>query len=314
MTEQTTEPNASAALENVMMAAITEQRRKRRWSIFFRLVFLCIFFSFLAMLFMPESQKHERGQAHTALIDVEGMIAQSESFNADNVAASLRAAFDDKQTKGIILRINSPGGTPVQSAYIFDEIKRLQAKYPKVPVYAVCTDVCASGAYYVAAAANKIYANPASIIGSIGVLMNGFGFEEVMKKIGIERRLITAGKYKGFLDPFSPKNEKEKAIAKIMLNQVHTQFIAAVKLGRGTRLKSNPDLFTGLVWTGEEALTLGLIDGFGSTGYVAREVIKAPNIIDYTVEPDYFSKLSRLFGVTQLNQLWSAQANKLLLQ
>lgn len=302
-----------SSLEKVLMANITEQRRKRRWSIFFKIIAIIMIFGLIGLIFGDDDSTTEKNGMHTALIDAEGMLAQSESFNADDIAASLRLAFEDKGTKGIILRLNSPGGTPVQASYIFKEVKRLREKYPKIPVYAVCTDMCASGAYYVAASADKIYADPSSLIGSIGVIMNGFGFEDAMKKVGVERRLITAGKYKAFLDPFSPENETEKQMAEKMLGEVHTQFINAVKTGRGDKLKDNPDIFTGLIWTGEQALALGLIDDFGSAGSVARDVIGAPDIVDFSARPDYFSKLSQLLGMESISALMSKSKSKMIL-
>ena len=233
---------------------------------------------------------------HTALININGPIFSSSPTNADSIATSLRAAFKDKHTQGIILRINSPGGSPVQADYVFNEILRLRAKHPKIKVYAVCTDICASGAYYIAAAADDIYANPASLVGSIGVVYNGFGFVDTLQKLGIQRRLITAGAHKGFLDPFSPLKSTEKVFAQNMLNDIHNQFIESVKKGRGKRLIITAETFSGLVWPGNQAKKMGLIDGFASAGSVARDIIKNDNIVDYTVRPNYFERIAKHFG------------------
>ena len=233
---------------------------------------------------------------HTALIEMEGVISSDSLANADNVISGLRAAFENKSTQGIVLRANSPGGSPVQAGYIFDEIRRLRAKHPKVPLYAVIGDMCASGCYYVVAAADKIYADKASIVGSIGVLMNGFGFVDTMKKIGVERRLMTAGEHKGFLDPFGPVKPAETKHAQQMLDEIHLQFIETVRQGRGKALKETRDMFSGLFWTGEEAIKLGLVDSLGGTSYVAREVIGAEEIVDYTYRENVLDRFARRLG------------------
>lgn len=211
--------------------------------------------------------------------------------------AGLQAAFEDSKTRGVILRINSPGGSPVQAGQIYDEIKRLRGEYPNIPLYAVVDDICASGGYYVAAAADRIYVNKASIVGSIGVLMDGFGFTGTMDKLGVERRLLTAGENKGFLDPFSPPNPRQQAYAKAMLGEIHQQFIQAVRDGRGKRLKETPDMFSGLVWSGEKSIALGLADALGSAEYVAREVIKAEDIVDFTPQEGFADRFAKRFGV-----------------
>ena len=237
------------------------------------------------------------GKPHTALIEVHGVIADDAEASADNIVSSLRDAFEATHVAGIILRINSPGGSPVQAGYIYDEIKRLRKQYPEKAVYAVITDMCASGGYYIASAADEIYADKASIVGSIGVIMNSFGFVGAMEKLGIERRMLTAGENKGFLDPFSPLKEADVKHVESMLNNIHQQFIDVVKAGRGDRLKSNDELFSGLVWTGEQSVELGLVDGLGSASYVAREIIGQEKIVDYTIKPDPFEQFANRLGV-----------------
>jgi protease-4 len=284
-------------LEKLVFAAHDEQRKARRWSVFFKL-FIAVYLVILLIL----SQAGTWGEKalalrHTALVDLTGEIEAEGLASADNVIAGLRSAFESKATAGVILRANSPGGSPVQSAYIYDEILRLRDKYPDTPLYAVVGDVCASGCYYAVAAADKIYASPGSIVGSIGVLMDGFGFVEGMKKLGIERRLLTAGENKGILDPFSPLDARSRRHAQKMLDDIHQQFIAAVKEGRGEALKQNKEIFSGLFWTGTKAKDLGLVDEFGSAGFVAREVIGAEEIVDYTVEENLFQRLADRFGM-----------------
>lgn len=291
-----------AAMEKLLHATLTEQKRKRRWGIFFKLAYLFVFLAVISMLSMDGTPGLEK-KAHTALIDVKGVIMDGADSNADDLAAGLQAAFKNKHAKAIILRLNSPGGSPVQSGYVYDEIKRLRLQFPDKEVYAVCTDACASGAYYIASAADHIFAAPSSIVGSIGVYMGGFGFVDSIKKLGVERRLLTAGKDKGFLDPFSQIHPDQKLHAQQMLNQVHEQFIDAVVKGRGDRLKQDQELFTGLIWSGEEALKLGLVDGLGSPGFVARDVIKVPHIVDYSVKPDYFSRLTKMFTASFVDGL-----------
>jgi signal peptide peptidase SppA, 36K type len=285
-------------ITRLAFAALSEQQRARRWSILFKL----LLFIYLFLLFFATAPWDWFGASlstgkHSALVDVEGLIAEDADANADHLIAALRSAFEDKRTAGVILRINSPGGSPVQSNYINSEIQRLRQLHPDIPVYAVITDVCASGGYYVAVAADKIYADKASLVGSIGVLMESFGFVEAMRKLGIERRLITAGKHKGLLDPFSPTNSEDIEYMKQMLEGVHQQFIDVVKQGRGDRLKEHEELFSGLVWNGEQSLELGLVDGLGSSNYVAREVIGAEDIVDFTPQKDFLARFSKRLGV-----------------
>ena len=296
------EPNNNwerGVLEKLAMAAIQEQRQARHWSIFFRTLTFALLFILLA-LFMgwvggDKAEKALGGQ-HTSLVEMNGVISADSSASADNVIDGLQAAFKDKHTQGVILRINSPGGSPVQAGQINDEIRRLRARYPAIPLYVVVDDICASGGYYVAAAADKIFVNKASIVGSIGVLMDGFGFTGTMDKLGVERRLLTAGENKGFLDPFSPMTPKQKDYAKSMLEEIHQQFIAVVKQGRGNRLKETPDTFSGLFWTGQKAIEMGLADEMGSVQSVARDVIKAEDIVDYTAHEGIADRLAKKFG------------------
>lgn len=284
-------------LNRLAFATLNEQRRARRWNIFFKsLLFLYLFALLMLMLPSEYEGRAMKGGKHTALVDVQGIIADGTAANADSIVTGLRNAFEDKQTAAVILRINSPGGSPVQAGYVYDEIKRLRAKHSEIPIYAVVSDMCASGGYYIAAATDAIYADKASMVGSIGVLMNGFGFVGTMDKLGIERRLLTAGEHKGFLDPFSPSKPEDVAHVKTLLDDIHQQFINAVKTGRGARLKDDPKLFSGLVWSGEQGLELGLIDGLGSASYVAREVVGAEDIVDYTARPHYFERLAASLG------------------
>jgi len=286
-------------LEKLAMSAVQEQRRARHWGIFFKTLTFAFLFIMLA-LYMGwtgggRSEKSSNGK-HTALVELTGVIAADTPASADNVIDGLQEAFKDKHTEGVILRINSPGGSPVQAGYINDEIRRLRAKYPKIPLYVVVEDMCASGGYYVAAAADKIYVNKASIVGSIGVLMDGFGFTGTMEKFGVERRLLTAGENKGFLDPFSPMSPKQKEFAMTMLAVIHQQFIDVVKQGRGKRLKETPETFTGLFWTGQKSIEMGLADEIGSVDTVAREVIKAEDIVDFTNHEGIADRLAKKFG------------------
>jgi protease-4 len=236
------------------------------------------------------------GKKHTAMVEVSGLIAPGTDASAEKITTALQAAFKDKNTQGVVVRINSPGGSPVQAQAIYDEMKRLRHKYPEIPLYAVVEDICASGGYYVAAAADRIFIDKASIIGSIGVLMDGFGFTGTLEKLGVERRLLAAGDNKGFLDPFSPLLESQKQHAEQMLKQIHEQFIGVVRAGRGTRLKETPDIFSGLLWVGEKSIELGLADELGGIEYVAREVIKAEDIVDFTPRENIAERLARKFG------------------
>lgn len=285
-------------LEKLALSALQEQRRARHWSIFFKtLTFGYLFI--LLFIFMGWFESKEPalgGGKHTALVDMQGVIAPDSPAGADFLIPSLQDAFKDKNTQGVVLRINSPGGSPVQAGQINDEIRRLRAKYPQIPLHVVVDDICASGGYYVAVAADNIFVDKASLVGSIGVLMDGFGFTGTMEKLGVERRLYTAGENKGFLDPFSPQNPAQVAYTKQMLAEIHQQFIDVVKQGRGKRLKETPDIFSGLVWNGQRSVELGLADGFGSVESVARDVIKAEKIVDFTMKESFGERLAKRFG------------------
>jgi protease-4 len=300
-------------LRRLAFASINEQRRTRRWRIFFMLLFfIYLFVTLLLFLELDWLSSDEDGaNKHTALVEIQGLIAADTQASADKIVTSLRSAFEDEKTAGVIIRINSPGGSPVQAGYINDEIRRLREKYPDIPLYAVATDMCTSGGYYIAAAADEIYADKASIIGSIGVLMNSFGFVGAMEKLGVERRLLTAGEHKGFLDPFLPMKEEDLAHIQSVLKDIHDQFITLVKQGRERSLKEkgklelldNPDLFTGLLWTGEQAMELGLVDALGSSSYVAREIIKAEKIKDFTSKQNYLDRFAERLGATMARTL-----------
>jgi protease-4 len=286
-------------LEKLLFASLKEQRAARRWSIFFRLLILgAIMFSLWAYFDFSTGSDIEALGKHTALIEIDGSIESEGSGSADSVIPSLNKAFSDAGSVAIVLRINSPGGSPVQAGMIVDEIRRLRKGYPAKPVYVVVDEICASGGYYIAAAADKIFVNKASIVGSIGVLMDGFGFTGTMEKLGVERRLLTAGENKGFLDPFSPQTEKHKAYAQAMLNEIHQQFISVVRAGRGKRLKETPDMFSGLFWSGAKAVEMGLADGFGSVDSVAREVVKVEDIVDYTAHEGLPERVLKKFGAS----------------
>lgn len=284
-------------LHTILLESLKEQRRRRRWGIFFKFIFLMLFALMAYFIFYTGNNSGSRNQPHTALIDLNGTIMAEGDIDADRIIFSLQRAFEDKGTKGIILRINSPGGSAVQASYIYTAINKFKKEHSGIKVYAVCTDVCASGAYFIAAAADQIYANPASLVGSIGVIMEGFGFSEVLKKLGIARRVFTAGEHKAFLDPFSPLKPTEANQVHRLLDDVHQQFIQAVKQGRGLRLKEDPDLFSGLIWTGNQAKALGLIDDFGSTDFVANQIIKESKMIDYTIRPSYIDRFANRMGV-----------------
>ena len=302
-------------VNRLAFAAVDEQRRARRWSVFFKFL-LALYLLALLILYMPTdwSDLSRTSTRHTALVDLKGVISDSSEASADNIISGLRDAFEDENTAGVILRANSPGGSPVQSAYIYDEINRLKGLYPDTPLYAVVTDVCASGCYYVVSAADDIYVNNSSIIGSIGVRMDSFGFVDTLEKLGVERSLYTAGDSKGFLDPFTPSKPAEVAHVKLLLDSIHEQFIDAVKTGRGERLKDDQQLFTGLVWTGEESLPMGLADQVGSSGYVAREVIGEEEIIEFTEKPDLLEKLTKRVGVSMaqgMSELFASGASSI---
>lgn len=285
-----------ATLEKLAFAAVREQRATRRWKTFVRLSWLA-FFIFLVWLALSRgTPASAKASPHTAVVEIKGEIAAGADASAEFVVAAMKSAFEDDGAKGIVLLINSPGGSPVQAGIINDEIKRMRAKYDK-PIYAVVEETCASAAYYIAAATDKIFVDKASIVGSIGVLMDGFGFTGLMDKVGVERRLLTAGDNKGFMDPFSPMNDAQKAHAQQMLDQIHGQFIEVVKNGRGDRLKTGtPGLFSGLFWSGQQSIELGLADQLGNVDFVAREVIKAEEVIDYTRRENVAEKLAKKFG------------------
>lgn len=308
---QTSEPKQAAptsdwamrTIEKMALSGLQEQKTARRWSILFKsLTFIYLFFLLMMMLGWVGQSKNA-STAHTALIDLSGVIEAGGQVNADAVISSLNDAYDNKGTKGIILRINSPGGSPVQAGIINDEIHRQRKLHPDIPVYAVVEDICASGGYYIAVAADKIFVDKASIVGSIGVLMDGYGFTEIMKKVGVERRLMTAGTNKGMLDPFSPVNPKQQALAQSMLDQIHQQFIRVVREGRGNRLKENEETFSGLFWNGEESIKLGLADAEGSADYVAREVIKQADIVDFTYQETVVDRFAKKLGASMAQEL-----------
>ena len=285
-------------ITKLAQASLNEQKRARRWSIFFKFLIFG-YITFILLLFVePDIEKAKIAKKHTALVELQGIIADGETASADNIVTALKSAFEDEKTEGVILRINSPGGTPVQAGYISDEIVRLREKYPDIPLYAVVSDMAASGGYYVAAAADELYASNSSIVGSIGVRMDSFGVVDAMEKLGIESRTLTAGEHKALLDPFSPVDEKAQQHLQAMIDEIHHQFIDAVRKGRGDRLKENNDIYTGLIWTGKEALEYGLIDKIGSASFVAREVIGAEEIVEYSVEEDVLERLADRLGAS----------------
>jgi protease-4 len=285
-------------IEKLATAALTEQKTARRWSTFFKGLTFTYLLILLLMLLGVFGDEKKTFDEHTALIEINGVIQAGGEVTADAVMASLNDAYESKGTKGIILRINSPGGSPVQAGIINDEIRRQKKLHPKIPVYAVVEDICASGGYYIAAAADKIYVDKASIVGSIGVLMDGYGFTEAMKKVGVERRLMTAGENKAMLDPFSPVNPKHQELAQAMLDEIHEQFKTVVRQGRGSRLKETPETFSGLFWSGEQSIKIGLADAVGSADYVAREVIKQEEIVDFTYQDDLASRIAKRIGAS----------------
>lgn len=284
-------------LEKLANNYMAERRTERRWRTFVRLAWLALFALVAWSIFESGAPSKDFSVDHTAVIEIKGEIASGGETSADQVVSSLRSAFEDPGAKAVVLLINSPGGSPVQAGMINDEIYRLKALHKK-PIYAVVEETCASAAYYIAVAADQIYVDKASIVGSIGVLMDGFGFTGLMEKLGVERRLMTAGENKGFMDPFSPQTEKHRAFTQGMLNQIHQQFIAVVKKGRGERLKETPETFTGLFWSGQQALELGLVDKIGTLDFVARDVVKAPDLIDYTKRDNVAERLVKRFGAS----------------
>ena len=293
-------------IEDLALSSLKEKRSTRRWGIFFKFVFWAYLFTLLGLYIVPMKPGEMLDKVsgdHTALINIKGVIAADSEASADTVITGLREAFEDKKTKGVILRMNTPGGSPVQAGYINDEIIRLKKLYPEIKVYAVIMDMCASGGYYIAAAADEIYADKGSMVGSIGVLMNGFGFENAIEKVGVTRRLYTAGEHKSFLDPFIIPEEEDIEHTKSMLNNIHQQFISVVKKGRGKKLKDDPLLFSGYVWTGEQSLALGLVDKLGSSSYVAREVIGAEEIKDFTVSEAFLDRFAKKLGASMATQI-----------
>jgi protease-4 len=285
-------------------AALAEQRRGRRWGIFFKsLTFAYITFLIMMAVDWKSATDVGGGKKHTALVEINGTIASDTDASAEKVNTALQAAFKDKNTQGVVVRINSPGGSPVQAQTIYDEMRRLRQKYPDIPLYAVVEDICASGGYFIAVGADRIYVAKSSLVGSIGVLMNGFGFTGLMEKLGVERRLITAGENKAFLDPFSPLEEKHKQFAKELAADIHQQFIGVVREGRGKRLKETQETFSGLIWTGQKSIELGLADGIGSLDYVAREVVKAEDIVDFTQKENLAEKFAKRFGASAATAL-----------
>lgn len=307
VSEQQEDRRSWKLLEKTLLAGVQEQRRARRWGIFFKLLTFVYLFGALLMFspLLEIGDSRSASGSHTAVINVRGMIADEESASADNVVGALRAAFEDPKTKGVVLRINSPGGSPVQSGYIYDEIRRLRGEHPGIKVYAVIADLGASGAYYIASAADEIYADKSSLVGSIGVTAATFGFVETMDKLGVERRVYTSGEHKAFLDPFQPEKPEETKFWRDVLGTTHRQFIDSVKQGRGDRLQvaDHPELFSGLIWSGEQALELGLIDGLGNTSYVAREVIGEEELVDFTVKDSALDRFTKKLGASVGAQL-----------
>jgi len=287
-----------ALVSRVVLDHFEEQRRKFRWGVFFKLLTFA-YLAVLLVLFWPGDLQIAQvvpGEGHTALVEVKGLIAPETNAAADRVITALRKAYEDADTKGIILRINSPGGSPVQAGYINDEVRRLRKKHPDIPVHAVAADLCASGGYYVAVAADAIYVDKASLIGSIGVRISTFGFVEALRELGIERRLLTSGQDKGILDPFSPLPDGQRLFLQEILDQLHRQFIAVVRAGRGERLKGGDEVFSGLFWSGEESVALGLADGLGSSSYVARELIGVEKVVEYKAKKDLLERFSDYIG------------------
>ena len=287
-------------VEKLAFAAINEQKKARRWGIFFKLLMFGYLLAIFAVAMYPKFKQEMGGSGknHTAVINLVGMIAEDQNASAESIISSLRDAVKDKNTKGIIIHANSPGGSPVQSAYVYDEIKKIKKEHPDLPIHAVVSDICASGCYYIVSAVDKIYASPASLIGSIGVIMDSFGFVETMQKLGVERRLLTAGEHKALLDPFSPGKPDEQQYMQNLINQVHQQFIGAVKKGRGSRLKETPDMFSGLVWTGEESVKLGVVDAMGTQDSVAKDVIGAETMVDFTQQERLVDRIAGKLGAS----------------
>lgn len=286
-----------ATLEKLAFASLAEQRTARRWRNFVRLAWLAFLVALVWLLVSQNDVSRDASTPHTAVVEIKSEIASGSEASAELIVSALRSAFENKSAKAVVLLINSPGGSPVQAGIINDEIRRLKDKHKK-PIYAVVEESCASAAYYIAVATDQIFVDKASIVGSIGVLMDGFGFTGLMEKLGVERRLMTAGPNKGFLDPFSPQTETQRAFAQVMLNQIHQQFIDAVKAGRGKRLRETPETFSGLFWSGQQAIELGLADQFGNLDFVAREIVKAEEVVDYTRRDNVAERLVKRFGAS----------------
>jgi protease-4 len=300
------------AIERLARAALDEQRRARHWGIFFKLLtFVYLFALLFIVIGWFGGRDGPLPGRHTALVELVGIIEADGEASADRINAGLKDAFEDRNTAGVILRVNSPGGSPVQAGQIYQEIRRLRTLHPKTPLYVVVEDICASGGYYVAAAADRIFVDQASIVGSIGVLMDGFGFTGTLEKLGVERRLLMAGDNKGFLDPFSPLRPEQRAYAEKMLTEIHRQFVGTVREGRGDRLKETPELFSGLIWTGQRSIELGLADALGSVDFVAREVIHAEEIVDYTPRETFVERFARRFGAALGDALVGAPSARL---
>lgn len=298
-------------LEKLAFASLKEQRARRRWGIFFKLSFLLLIVFVILMAVGLSGKEIETSTSHAALIEIEGVIDAGGNGSAEVVNRALNRAFNDSGSVGVIMRINSPGGSPVQAGMINDEIKRLRKEHPKKPLYVVVEEMCASGGYYVAVAGDKIFVNKASIVGSIGVLMDGYGFTGLMEKVGVERRLLTAGENKGFLDPFSPQSPAHKEYAQVMLNEIHQQFIDVVRAGRGKRLKETTDTFSGLFWSGSKAVEIGLADGFGTVNSVARDEFKSDEIVDYTEHEGLSDRMLKKFGAAAGASAMKAMLNGL---
>lgn len=319
--EETSDKNKGwerEAIEKLAFAAVTEQRRARRWGIFFKSLMFVYLAVVLGIGMYPTVKQslglgEDSGVGHTAIINITGVIAEGKEANADAIIKSLRNAVKNEDTKGIILHVNSPGGSPVQSSYVFNEIRKIKSENPEMPIYAVASDICASGCYFIASAADKIYVNPSSLIGSIGVIMDGFGFVDTMKMLGVERRLVTAGAHKALMDPFSPAKAEEQKYMKGVLAQVHQQFISAVKEGRGERLKENEEIFSGLVWTGEQGVEIGLADDYGNDDSVATDIIGAKKRVNFTIQERLLDRLAGKMGAS-FAQTFSSLGKQFMLQ
>ncbi|GFO71193.1 protease IV [Bathymodiolus japonicus methanotrophic gill symbiont] len=303
------------AIEKLAFAAVTEQRRARRWGIFFKslmFVYLAVILGVSMYPTLKQNMEDADGEGHTAVINIVGMIAEGKDANAEAIIKSLRNAVNNEDTKGIILHVNSPGGSPVQASYIYNEIRKIKAAHPDLPIHAVASDICASGCYYIASAADNIYVNPATLVGSIGVIMEGFGFVDSMKKLGVERRVVTSGTHKALMDPFSPQKPGEKEYMKKILAQVHQQFITAVTEGRGERLQVDADTFSGLVWSGEQGKEFGLVDGFGTDDSVATDIIGAKKRVNFTIQERLIDRVFGKIGAAFAQSLSSVAQNIML--